>query len=59
MISKAKREEIVDQLEALDQIQADKVIVYIKHLLYTHDSDQHYELVKRKALAQIRKALRA
>ena len=51
-----QKHEILDSLEALDQTQTEKVLEYIKSLLYTHDEASHQRL-KREAMKEIRQAL--
>jgi hypothetical protein len=48
---------IVESLDSLDQVQAEKVLGYIRDLLYTPKEELMYQRFKREALKQIRKAL--
>ena len=48
---------IVESLDSLDQQQADKVLGYIKELLYTPREELVYQQFKHQALKEIRKAL--
>lgn len=48
---------IVESLDSLDQSQADKVLEYIKKLLYTPREEMIYQRFKYEALKEIRKAL--
>jgi len=51
-----KKHEILDSLESLDQSQTEKVLEYIKSLLYKNDEASHQRL-KREAMKEIRQAL--
>lgn len=59
MITKTKRNEILDQIEGLDQRQADEVLTYIKKILYGPQNDFGYETFKTNALKEIQKALKS
>jgi hypothetical protein len=48
---------IVESLDSLDRVQAEKVLEYIKNLLYTPKEALTYERFKREAINEIRKAL--
>jgi hypothetical protein len=48
---------IVESLDSLDQVQAGKVLEYIKNLLHTPQEELLYQRFKREALKEIRKAL--
>ena len=56
MTSFNKKHQILESLNSLDQVQADKVLEYIKGLLYSSDDEAHKNL-KREALKEIRQAL--
>jgi len=51
-----QKHEILDSLESLDQSQTEKVLEYIRSLLYTQDEVSHQRL-KREAMKEIRQAL--
>ena len=57
MTSSNKKNQILESLDSLDQDQADKVLGYIKGLLYTADREASYQKLKREGLKEIRKAL--
>lgn len=48
---------LVESLDSLDQQQAEKVLAYIKELLYTPREEMIYQRFKLEALKEIRKAL--
>lgn len=52
-----QKHQIVESLDALDQVQAEKVLEYIKGLLYTSKDEASYQKFKREALKEIRQAL--
>ena len=51
-----KKHQIMESLDSLDQVQADKVLDYIKSLLFNSNEEAHKNL-KREALKEIRQAL--
>jgi mRNA-degrading endonuclease RelE of RelBE toxin-antitoxin system len=52
-----QKHQILESLDALDQAQTEKVIDYIKALLYTPRDDARYQKLKREGMKEIRKAL--
>lgn len=52
-----QKHQILESLDALDQAQAEKVMDYIKGLLYTPREDARYQKLKREGMKEIRKAL--
>jgi hypothetical protein len=52
-----QRHEILDSLNALDSNQAEKVLEYIKGLLYTTPDEATQKQIKREAMKEIRRAL--
>jgi hypothetical protein len=52
-----QKHQILESLEALDQVQAEKVLEYIKGLLYTTKDDASYLKFKREAMKEIRQAI--
>jgi hypothetical protein len=52
-----QRHEILDSLNALDASQAQKVLEYIKGLLYTTPDEATQKEIKREAMKEIRRAL--
>jgi len=52
-----QRHEILDSLNALDSNQAEKVLAYIKGLLYTTPDEATQKQLKREAMKEIRRAL--
>lgn len=48
---------IVKSLDSLDQVQTEKVLEYIKELLYTPREEMMHQRFKREAMKEIRKAL--
>ena len=49
--------QIVESLDSLDQVQAAKVLEYIKAMLYTPREEMIHQNFKREAMKEIRKAL--
>jgi hypothetical protein len=56
MTIKNQRNQILESLETLDHVQAEKVINYIEGLRGSN-KDANYQRVKREAMIQIRHAL--
>jgi hypothetical protein len=52
-----KKHQILESLDSLDQDQADKVLGYIKGLLYSPNDAASQQKLKREALKEIRQAL--
>jgi hypothetical protein len=52
-----QKHQILESLNSLDQSQTDKVLEYIKGLLYTKKDEANYQSFKREALKEIRQAL--
>jgi hypothetical protein len=50
--------QILASLNALDHLQAEKVLNYIKGLIHIPEDDLQYQKMKREALREIRQALR-
>ena len=48
---------ILQSLDAMDQLQMENVLYYIKSVLHSHDSVDHKSF-KKEAMKEIRKALR-
>jgi hypothetical protein len=48
---------ILESLDSLDQTQTEKVLGYIKSLLYSSKDDATHQKLKREALKEIRQAL--
>ena len=57
MTTTAKKNQILENLNSLNQNQADDVLKYIKNLVTSRDDDS-YKNFKREALKEIRQALR-
>ena len=57
MTTIAKKNQILENLDSLNQNQADDVLKYIKNLVTSRDEDS-YKNFKREALKEIRQALR-
>jgi hypothetical protein len=57
MTNTTKKNQILENLNSLNQHQADDVLTYIKNLMTTRDEDS-YKNFKREALKEIRVALR-
>jgi hypothetical protein len=49
--------QIVESLNSLDQMQTEKVLEYIKGLMYASQSEASHQQLKRQALKEIRQAL--
>ena len=52
-----QRHEILESLNSLDQRQAEKVLEFIKGLVYTTPDEASYKQFKREAMKEIRHAL--
>jgi hypothetical protein len=52
-----QKNEILETLNSLDQAQTDKVMDYIKGLLYVKKDETYYQKFKQEALREIRQAL--
>ncbi|AYB30469.1 hypothetical protein [Chryseolinea soli] len=48
---------ILESLDSLDQTQTEKVLAYIKSLVYSSKDDATHQKLKREALKEIRQAL--
>lgn len=57
MTTTTKKTQILENLDSLNQNQADDVLKYIKNLVTSRDEDS-YKNFKREALKEIRQALR-
>ena len=57
MTSIHQKHEILESLNSLDQSQAEKVLEYIKGLLYTTPDEASHKKFKREAMKEIRRAL--
>lgn len=57
MTNTDQRNQILETLNVLDQDQADKVLSYIKSILYSEPEKATYQKFKREAMKEIRKAL--
>jgi hypothetical protein len=57
MTTMNQKHQILESLDALDQAQTEKVMDYIKGLLYTARDDARYQKLKREGMKEIRKAL--
>ncbi len=57
MTSIHQKHEILESLNSLNQTQAEKVLEYIKGLLYTTPDEASYKKFKREAMKEIRHAL--
>jgi hypothetical protein len=57
MTTTTKKNQILENLDSLNQHQADDVLKYIKNLVTSRDEDS-YKNFKREALKEIRQALR-
>ncbi|HNP19221.1 MAG TPA: hypothetical protein PKL31_12350 [Fulvivirga sp.] len=53
-----KKQAIVQSLESMNHIEMEKVIDYIKGLLYVPENDATHQELKQKALMEIKEALR-
>lgn len=49
--------QIVESLDSLDQMQTEKVLEYIKGLMYASQDEASHQQLKRQALKEIRQAL--
>lgn len=58
MTSKRQKDQILESLNLLDQSQAEKVLMFIKDLVYGSKQEVRYRLTKREAIKQIQQALR-
>jgi len=52
-----KKQAIMQSLEAMNASEMEKVIDYIKDLLYTEEQDMSYQNFKRNAIKEIQQAL--
>jgi hypothetical protein len=57
MTSTNQRNQILETLNVLDQDQADKVLAYMKGILYGDAKPAEYQKFKREAMRDIRQAL--
>lgn len=57
MTSIHQKHEILESLNSLDQSQAEKVLEYIKGLLYTTPDAASHKKFKQEAMKEIRRAL--
>jgi len=54
-----KKQSIVQSLESMNQREMDKVVDYIRDLLYTPQNDRSHQVIKQRALKEIKEALSA
>jgi hypothetical protein len=52
-----QKHQILESLDSLDQTQTNKVLDYIKSLLYPVKDEMNYQNFKKEALKEIRQAL--
>ncbi len=52
-----EKSQILESLNALDQVQSEKVLAYIKNLLHLPQDEASYHKFKREAMKEIRQAL--
>lgn len=57
MTNANQRNQILETLSVLDQDQAEKVLAYMKGILYGDTDKAEYQKFKREAMRDIRKAL--
>ena len=57
MTSIHQKHEILESLKTLDQGQTEKVLEYIKGLLYTGPDEASHKKLKQEAMKEIRRAL--
>jgi hypothetical protein len=57
MTSTNQRNQILETLNVLDQDQAEKVLAYMKGILYGESKPAEYQKFKREAMRDIRQAL--
>ena len=57
MTSFHKKHQILESLDSLDQSQTEKVLAYIRTLIYTRQDESSHQRLKREALKEIRLAL--
>jgi hypothetical protein len=57
MTTLTQKHQILESLDALDQVQTEKVISYIRGLLTSSRDEAGYQKLKREALKEIRQAL--
>jgi hypothetical protein len=57
MIPFHQKHQILESLDSLDQTQTEKVLEYIRVLLYTKKDEASHQTLKREALKEIRQAL--
>lgn len=53
-----KKQAILQSLDAMNASEMEKVLDYIKNLLYDQRHDRNYERLKERAMKEIKKALR-
>ncbi|MBL6446322.1 hypothetical protein JMN32_08380 [Fulvivirga sp. 29W222] len=53
-----KKQAILQSLEAMDASEMEKVLDYIKDLLYNPSNDSNYQKVKQQAMREIQRALK-
>ena len=53
-----KKQAILQSLEAMNASEMEKVLDYIKDLLYDHHHDHNYQQFKQNAMKEIEKALK-
>ena len=58
MTSIHQKHQILDSLDSLDPSQAEKVLTYIKGLLYASPDEASQKQLKREAMKEIRRALK-
>lgn len=52
-----KKQAILQSLEAMNASEMEKVLDYIKDMLYDHANDRNYQEFRKKAMQEIRVAL--
>ncbi|HEY9046572.1 MAG TPA: hypothetical protein VIN08_11780 [Ohtaekwangia sp.] len=57
MTTTNQKNQILESLNSLDQVQTEKVLEYIQGLRYTSLDEASYQKFKREALKEIRQAL--
>lgn len=57
MTTTNQRNQILETLNVLDQEQTEKVLAYMKNILYSDTDQAVYQKFKREAMRDIRKAL--
>jgi hypothetical protein len=53
----SKKQSIVQSLESMNQIEMEKVVDYIRDLLYLPQNDRSHQAIKKQALKEINEAL--